>query len=85
MTVDQIAGNKLLQSASREDRSESGFPQYVRNFVSLLSLNFDIASLDGASAAACFLHFFGQCFFFRGSNAFKIGNNGNRLSTPVCF
>ena len=59
MTVDQIAGNKLLQSASREDRSESGFPQYVRNFVSLLSLNFDIASLDGASAAACFLHFFG--------------------------
>jgi hypothetical protein len=68
---------------SGKNGSKTGLSENAGDFGALIALNFNASVLDCATAAAGFLHLFGELFFFGQANADKVFNNRHRLATAM--
>jgi hypothetical protein len=66
-----------------ENGAKAGFGQDARDFLAFVALDFNVAFLHGAAAAAGFLHLFGELFFFRQADADKIFHHRHRLAAAM--
>lgn len=72
-----------MPSTSREHRPKTGIGENAGDFGTLIPLDFDAPVLHRATAAARFLHLFGELFFFRQADADKIFHDGHGLSAAM--